>query len=195
MSLYDINRLYRNQYIWKFELNPIIFLYFTGIWRLKYKENKSQWCKTVWGACNCLCMTWWVSRWVWLSFCVSVSSAFPCGHDADYIFFAKSLRLVGWLWFNVRFSDISTIYWRDSCPVSKFWPAAGHPTSRAATGLQRAEPAVSWRIKIYLWLFEYALWQARNEGMPGIEPGSFDPVQPATLRHRSGHQITSEIHM
>ena len=31
------------------------------------------------------------------------------------------------MWFNVTFSDISSIKWRDSCPVSKFWPAAGHP--------------------------------------------------------------------
>ena len=45
------------------------------------------------------------------------------------------LCIVGWLWFNVTFSDVSAIKWRDSCPVSKFWPAAGHPTSWAARGL------------------------------------------------------------
>ena len=30
-----------------------------------------------------------------------------------------------WLWFNVTFSIISAIKWQDSCPVYKFWPAAG----------------------------------------------------------------------
>ena len=32
--------------------------------------------------------------------------------------------LVGWLWFNVTFSDISALWWRDRCSVSKFWPDA-----------------------------------------------------------------------
>ena len=34
--------------------------------------------------------------------------------------YAKRYRLVGWLWFNVTFSDISAIKWRNRCPVSKF---------------------------------------------------------------------------
>ena len=48
--------------------------------------------------------------------------------------------LVGWLRFNVTFSDISAIKWRDSCPISKFRPAAGHPTPWAARVLYRVEP-------------------------------------------------------
>ena len=49
--------------------------------------------------------------------------------------------LVCWLWFNVTFSYISAIKWRDSCPVSKFRPATGHPTPWEARGLKRAEPS------------------------------------------------------
>ena len=32
--------------LWKFELDPIIFLDFTGTWSLKYKENIAV-CKTL----------------------------------------------------------------------------------------------------------------------------------------------------
>ena len=45
-----------------------------------------------------------------------------------------------WLLLNVTFSYISAIQWRDNCPVSKFRPAAGHPTAWAAMGLKRAKP-------------------------------------------------------
>ena len=33
---------------------------------------------------------------------------------------------------------------QDSCPVSKFWPAAGQPTPWAARGLKRSEPTPTW---------------------------------------------------
>ena len=64
--------------------------------------------------------------------------------NAKYIISMKwreaRAKLVGWLWFNITFSDISALWWWDSCPVSKFPPAAKHPTPWAARGLQRAKP-------------------------------------------------------
>ena len=37
--------------------------------------------------------------------------------------------LVGWLWFNVTFSDISAIKWRDSCPVLKILTCCRAPNA------------------------------------------------------------------
>ena len=45
----------------------------------------------------------------------------------------------GLFWLNITFSDISALLWRDSCQVSKFRPATGHPTPWSARGIKRAD--------------------------------------------------------
>ena len=50
-------------------------------------------------------------------------------------------HLADWLWFNVTFSDISAIKWRNCncCQISKFRPAVSHLTPLASRCLLRAK--------------------------------------------------------
>ena len=92
-----------------------------------------------------------------------------------------------WLWFNVTFSDISAICWRDRCPVSKFLPAAGHPLHGQLGVFSVPSLPRHGHRDVRSFYILAIRGPTRGEGKRGIEPGSSDPKSsPLPLRHRGG---------